>query len=152
MNGANGQVLNTYNVSEVDNFEFVESTVDDYPFAEFAADNKNNIVFHLTKDLQFKMIKVQGGSYALQSSDLKWTTAQKTRTLSDYYIAEFECTQAVWTAVNGSVPSGQSATGDDMPVAMVSWNDIMGSGSNTRFRRIESPAPYGASCSTAPRH
>ena len=140
VNGANGQVLNTYNVSEVDNFEFVESTVDDYPFAEFAADNKNNIVFHLTKDLQFKMIKVQGGSYALQAAG-SWTTAQKTRTLSDYYIAEFECTQGLWKAVKSTVPSGQSATGDNMPVACVSWDMIMGSASDTFLKLLNAKMP-----------
>ncbi|MDE6207779.1 MAG: formylglycine-generating enzyme family protein [Muribaculaceae bacterium] len=134
VNGANGQVLNTYNVSEVDNFEFVESTVDDYPFAEFAADNKDNIVFHLTKDLQFKMIKVQGGTYTLQNTGITWT--QKSKTLSDYYIAEFECTQAVWKWVKGSVPSSQSATGDNYPVAQVSWDMIMGSASDTFLKLL----------------
>ncbi|MDE6207088.1 MAG: hypothetical protein K2M55_04705, partial [Muribaculaceae bacterium] len=81
VHGANGQVLNTYNVSDVDYFEFVENKVFDYPFAEFASDNKNNIVFHLSEDVSFKMIKVQGGSYALQNTGITWT--QKTKTLSD---------------------------------------------------------------------
>ena len=135
VHGANGQVLNTYNVSDVDYFEFGEREVV-YPFAEFAANNKNNIVFHLTKNLQFKMIKVQGGSYTLQSSDLTWTEAEKTRTLSDYYIAEFECTQGLWMAVKGSVPSNQSATGDDMPVANVSWDMIMGSANDTFLKLL----------------
>ena len=135
VNGVNGQVLNTYDVSDVDFFEFGERTVV-YPFTEFASDNKNNIVFHLAPGVKFKMIKVQGGSYALQSSDLKWTEEQKTRTLSDYYIAEFECTQAVWKAVKSSVPSGQSATGDNMPVVNVSWNAIAGDGSDTFLKLL----------------
>ena len=135
VHGANGQVLHTYNVSDVDYFEFVENKVFDYPFAEFASDNKNNIVFHLSEDVSFKMIKVQGGTYALQGAS-DWTTDQKTKTLSDYYIAEFECTQGVWKAVKGSVPSGQSATGDNYPMAKVSWDDVAGSGSTTFLKLL----------------
>ena len=134
VHGANGQVLNTYDVSDVDYFEFVENKVFDYPFAEFASDNKNNIVFHLAEDVSFKMIKVQGGSYALQNTGITWT--QKTKTLSDYYIAEFQCTQGLWKAVKSSVPSSQSATGDDYPVAQVSWDDIAGSGSSTFLKLL----------------
>ncbi|MDE6206200.1 MAG: formylglycine-generating enzyme family protein [Muribaculaceae bacterium] len=134
VNGVNGQVLNTYYASDVDYFEFGERTVV-FPFAEFAADNKNNIVFHLAPGVKFKMIKVQGGTYALQGVS-SWSTAQKTRDLSDYYIAEFECTQGLWKAVKGSVPASQSATGDDMPVARVSWDMIMGSASDTFLKLL----------------
>ncbi|MDE6208002.1 MAG: formylglycine-generating enzyme family protein [Muribaculaceae bacterium] len=136
----NGQVLNTYYASDVDCFEFVEREVS-YPFAEFAADNKDNIVFHLAPGVKFKMIKVQGGTYALQSSGITWAEADKTKDLSDYYIAEFECTQAVWKAVKGSVPSGQTATGDDMPLANVSWNNIMGDGDDTFLKLLNTQLP-----------
>ncbi|MDE6207305.1 MAG: formylglycine-generating enzyme family protein [Muribaculaceae bacterium] len=135
LHGANGQVLNTYYASDVDYFEIGEREGPDYPFAEFAADTKNNIVFHLAENVSFKMIKVQGGSYALQGAG-SWSTAQKTRTLSDYYIAEFECTQGLWKWVKSSVPSGQSATGDDMPVAQVTWDMIMGSANDTFLKLL----------------
>ncbi|MDE6207867.1 MAG: formylglycine-generating enzyme family protein [Muribaculaceae bacterium] len=134
VHGANGQILNTYDVSEVDYFEFEEREV--FPFAEFAADNKNNIVFHLSEDVSFKMIKVQAGSYALQSSDITWTMTQKTRAVLDFYIAEFECTQGLWKAVKGSVPTNQSATGDDYPVSYVTWENIMGSEDDTFLKLL----------------
>jgi formylglycine-generating enzyme required for sulfatase activity len=43
-------------------------------------------------------------------------------TLSDYYIAETEVTQAQWKAVMGGNPSGFKGC-DDCPVDQVSWND-----------------------------
>ncbi|MDE6207869.1 MAG: formylglycine-generating enzyme family protein [Muribaculaceae bacterium] len=134
VHGTNGQILNIYEVSDVDYFEFEERV---YPFADFAVGNKDNIVFHLSKDVSFKMIKVQGGTYALRGVGTQWTSEQKTRTLSDYYIAEFECTQGLWKAVMGSVPSEQSATGDDMPVSMVSWDMIMGSANDTFLKLLD---------------
>ncbi|MDE6207726.1 MAG: formylglycine-generating enzyme family protein [Muribaculaceae bacterium] len=140
VHGANGQVLNTYDVSDVDYFEFGEREVV-YPFAEFASDNKDNIVFHLAPGVKFKMIKVQGASYALQESNLGWSTEKRTRTLSDYYIAEFECTQGLWMAVKGSLPSNQTATGDDMPVAMVPWDMIMGSADDTFLKLLNAKMP-----------
>ena len=53
LHGANGQVLNTYYASDVDYFEIGERQIPDYPFAEFTADNKNNIVFHLSENVSF---------------------------------------------------------------------------------------------------
>ncbi|MDE6207306.1 MAG: formylglycine-generating enzyme family protein [Muribaculaceae bacterium] len=141
LHGANGQVLNTYYASDVDYFEIGEREAPDYPFAEFTADNKNNIVFHLTENVSFKMIKVQGGTYTLQSSNLTWPEAQKRKTLSDYYLAEFECTQGLWKAVKGTVPSGQSATGDNYPVARVSWDMIMGSANDTFLKLLNAKMP-----------
>ena len=138
VHGANGQVLDTYDVSAVNYFEFVEREPV-YPSAEFTSDNKNIIVFHLAPGVKFKMIKVQGGTYALQNTGITWT--QKTKTLSDYYIAEFECTQGLWKAVKGSVPSGQTATGDNMPVTIVSWDMIMGSANDTFLKLLNAKMP-----------
>ena len=84
-----------------------------------------NEVFNV-KDIEFRMIKVEGGTFTMGAtsemenpySDEK-TTHQVT--LSSYYIGETEVTQALWKAVMGSNPS--AFKGDNLPVEKVSWND-----------------------------
>jgi len=41
----------------------------------------------------------------------------------EFFIGKFEITQGQWFAVMGSVPSDQTQTGPDYPVAYVSWDD-----------------------------
>jgi formylglycine-generating enzyme required for sulfatase activity len=43
-------------------------------------------------------------------------------TVSDFYIGKYEVTQKQWVDVMGSNPS--KFKGDDLPVEMVSWNDV----------------------------
>ena len=45
-------------------------------------------------------------------------------TLSSFSIGKYEVTQAQWVAVMGNNPS--EFKGDNLPVEMVSWNDIVG--------------------------
>lgn len=140
--GTNGNVLNTYSESEVSHLEFVEEEVvtpepkpEVYPDAEI--DEAGNILIKLTKDLSFRMINVEGGvDYTLRSvtSDTgngsAITAWNATKRMETFTIGEFEVTQGLWKAIMGSVPASQSATGDDYPVAQVSWNMICSGSSN----------------------
>ena len=75
-------------------------------------------------NVSFKMIKVDGGSFMMGGTS-EQKTAQDDEfpvhkvTLSDYYIAETEVSQALWKAVMGSNPS--HFKGDNRPVEKVSW-------------------------------
>lgn len=75
--------------------------------------------------VQFKMIKVSGGTFQMgQSADGNNATPVHSVTLSDYYIGETEVTQELWQAVMGSNPSYFSgAKRAKCPVEEVSWND-----------------------------
>ena len=74
----------------------------------------------------FKMVKVEGGTFMMgaPSSDAEACSnelPQHCVTLSEYYIAETEVTQALWQAVMGSNPSHFKFP--DRPVEEISWND-----------------------------
>ncbi len=78
--------------------------------------------------VSFKMVPVKGGTFTMggtyeQSGDT-YDDEKPTHsvTLSDYCIGETEVTQALWTAVMGSNPSGFK--GDNLPVENVSWYDV----------------------------
>ena len=80
------------------------------------------------KGVTFKMVAVDGGSFAMGSPD-KDTDASSSEkplhpvTLSDYYIGETEVTQALWKAVmDGDNPSYFEGD-DNRPVEEVSWDD-----------------------------
>ncbi|TAF63320.1 MAG: formylglycine-generating enzyme family protein [Cytophagales bacterium] len=81
--------------------------------------------------VSFKMIKVKGGSFQM-GSDLGGDELLHTVTLTDYYIAETEVTQALWRAVMGTNPS-ENKNCDECPVTNVSWNDIV----NGFFPKLE---------------
>lgn len=72
-------------------------------------------------DLSFKMVKVEGGTFQIGSKDSKPTN---TITLTDFYIAETEVTQALWQKVMGSNPSEFKGC-DECPVENVSWDDVV---------------------------
>ncbi|MCQ2313924.1 MAG: SUMF1/EgtB/PvdO family nonheme iron enzyme [Bacteroidales bacterium] len=86
--------------------------------------------------VDFKMIKVEGGTFTMGASRKKKTGANYDKdaesderpihsvTLGEYYIGEFEVTQELWEAVMGSNPS--HFKGGNLPVEMVSWNDCQG--------------------------
>ena len=76
------------------------------------------------KNLVNSFVLVEGGTFRRESfyssSDEKSTSNV---TLSSYYVAKTEVTQAQWTAVMGNNPS--SFKGDNRPVECVSWYDAI---------------------------
>ena len=82
----------------------------------------------MVKGVEFKMIKVEGGTFSMGATSeqeydaLSCEKPVHSVTLSDYYIGETEVTQELWEAVMGSNPS--YFEGDNQrPVENVSWND-----------------------------
>lgn len=79
------------------------------------------------KGVQFKMVKVEGGTFMMGATEEQRTDAFDREkpahqvTLSDYYIGETVVTQELWKAVMGNNPSYWE--GDDLPIEMVSWED-----------------------------
>ncbi len=71
--------------------------------------------------VKFNMIYVQGGTFNMGSES--YATPVHQVTLSSYYIAETEVTNALYYAIMNSKPTGQSNDGDNYPVGNVSWND-----------------------------
>ncbi len=72
------------------------------------------------------MVKVEGGTFMMgaPSSDAEAYSNEMPQhcvTLSEYYIAETEVTQALWQAVMGGNPSHFKFP--DRPVEEISWND-----------------------------
>ncbi len=79
-------------------------------------------------DVTFNMVKVTGGTFMMGGTEeqgddvMDYEKPVHEVTLSDYYIAETEVTQALWQAVMGSNPSYHK--GDvNYPVEYVSWQD-----------------------------
>ena len=79
-------------------------------------------------DVEFKMVKVSGGTFQMGCTSEQDTCASENEqpvhsvTLSDYYIGQTEVTQELWQAVMGSNPS--RFKGDNQrPVEKVSWDD-----------------------------
>jgi formylglycine-generating enzyme required for sulfatase activity len=68
------------------------------------------------------MIRVEGGTF-LMGSDEKSNERPHEVTLSTFFIAETEVTQALWKAVMGNNPS--AFRGDTLPVDSVSWLDAV---------------------------
>ena len=89
--------------------------------------NSYNEQTFTVKGVEFKMIKVEGGTFSMgaTSEQTNYENDEKpvhSVTLSDYYIGETEVTQELWQAVMGSNPS--RFTGNNQrPVENVSWND-----------------------------
>ena len=87
----------------------------------------NNEQTFTVKGVEFKMIKVEGGTFSMgaTSEQTNYNNDEKpvhSVTLSDYYIGETEVTQELWEAVMGSNPS--EFIGDNQrPVERVSWDD-----------------------------
>ena len=78
--------------------------------------------------LNMKMVYVEGGTFTMGATSEQGSDADSNEkpthsvTLSSYYIAECEVTQAQWKAIMGNNPS--SFTGDtNRPVETVSWED-----------------------------
>jgi formylglycine-generating enzyme required for sulfatase activity len=79
--------------------------------------------------LRSDMVYVQGGTFTMgctseQVNDCyDWEKPSHQVTLSSFYINKYEVTQALWSAVMGSNPSGFSGC-DQCPVEQVSWNAV----------------------------
>ncbi len=74
--------------------------------------------------LQPDMVLVKGGTFTM--GDYEGGSNEKPAhavTLSDFYIAKTEVTQAMWRAVMGNNPSSFKNC-DECPVEQVSWNDV----------------------------
>lgn len=74
-------------------------------------------------DLGMKMVYVEGGTFQMGSSE--GDSDEKpvhSVTLSSYYIAECEVTQAQWKKIMGN--NSSSNKGDDLPVTHVTWEDV----------------------------
>ncbi len=68
------------------------------------------------KDVSFKMVSVQGGSYNFSICGMP-----QSGTMSSFSIGQTEVTQELWNAVMGKKPS--KFKGDKRPVENVSWDD-----------------------------
>ncbi len=81
---------------------------------------------HLKK-LMADMVLVEGGTYMMGNPDRDRNheyaeDVPHEVTLSSFYICKYEVTEALWTAVMGSNPSGYPS-GDNYPVEQVNWYD-----------------------------
>lgn len=71
-----------------------------------------------------EMVFVEGGSFKMgDNNGLKNERPQHTVTLSNYYLAKYEVTQALWKAVMGNNPSTFSNC-ETCPVEQVGWPEI----------------------------
>lgn len=79
-------------------------------------------------DVEFKMVKVSGGTFQMGCTSEQDTCASENEqpvhsvTLSDYYMGQTEVTQELWQTVMGSNPSCFTDN-NRLPVDSVSWND-----------------------------
>ncbi|MFN7831031.1 MAG: formylglycine-generating enzyme family protein, partial [Bacteroidota bacterium] len=81
-----------------------------------------------TDPLTGKFILVKGGTFNMGCTSEQQDCGDREKpvhsvTLSDYYIAETEVTQAQWREVTGSSPSAHRFCAD-CPVQRVNWNDV----------------------------
>ena len=126
VHGEGDSVLGTFDASEVSYLEFKPAV---YPNARI--DGEGNILIKLSPDVSFKMINVEGGvDYTLATDGNAITAWDATKHLDSFYLGQYEVTQGVYKEITDSVPASQTATGDNYPVALVSWNMIAGSGDN----------------------
>jgi len=81
------------------------------------------------RSLKIDMISVQGGTFSMGAIGIATPVHQVT--LSSFSIGKYQVTQAQWVAVMGSNPSDMkhhpNLKGDNLPVIMVQWYDIVGS-------------------------
>ena len=100
--------------------------------SETLSDNGKDVTFNII-GVPVKMIRVEAGSFTMGSSEQdneKWP--RKVTITKDYYIAETEVTQKLWTAIMGEAhkPSDNGYTqwistfglGDDYPAYYLSWD------------------------------
>lgn len=78
----------------------------------------------IKKGLSFKIIYVEGGKFTMGTDDYDYYGSNPAHQveLDGFYMAEFEVTQALWTAIMGSKPATNKKC-PQCPVENVSWND-----------------------------
>lgn len=80
-----------------------------------------------TADVQDGFLYITGGSFQMGSpEDEAWRSEDETQhsvTVSDFYMAPYEVTQAEYEAITGNNPSNFS--GSDLPVENVTWLDAV---------------------------
>ena len=90
--------------------------------------NNSGIETITIKGVQFKMVRVEGGTFQMGATSEQGSDAYDNEypvhsvTLSDYYIGQTEVTQELWEAVMGSNLSYFKGN-NQCPVENVSWND-----------------------------
>jgi formylglycine-generating enzyme required for sulfatase activity len=75
-------------------------------------------------DVQFKMVKVEGGTFEWKGPrplNINEVRTSRSVTLSGYFIGATEVTQGLWEIVMGNNPS--EFKGKNRPVESVTWND-----------------------------
>lgn len=93
----------------------------------YFTDSGANTKTYEVNGVSFKMIKVEAGTFTMGMLDgdeegVRFNETQHEVTLTkDFYLAQTECTQELWTAVMGSNPS--RFVGEKNPVDKVEWND-----------------------------
>ncbi|MCL2738920.1 MAG: SUMF1/EgtB/PvdO family nonheme iron enzyme [Bacteroidales bacterium] len=73
------------------------------------------------------MVFVEGGTFTMGGTDdepFPEELPPHQVTLGDFYMGKYEVTQMQWLVIMGANPSGFS--GADLPVELVSWNNIVG--------------------------
>lgn len=94
------------------------------------------ITVMLPGNVPLVMVKIPKGTFLMGSPTTERgrqtdETLHQVTLTSDFYIGKYEVTQRQWKAVTGKVGStqcGNSWSGDDYPVACVSWSAIAGQG------------------------
>lgn len=106
------------------------STVRPKPAQPKKADPINSLAEPLRthlKKLMADMVLVEGGTYMMGDPNGDWDNEYCIEvphkvTLNSFYICKYEVTEALWTAVMGSNPSGDKL-GDNYPVEKMNWYD-----------------------------
>lgn len=77
--------------------------------------------------VKFNMILVEGGLFTMGSSEHPDFGVPHQVSLSDYYLSETEVTNAIWSAVKGSLPYTDHTEADKpaWPVSETTWNGII---------------------------
>jgi formylglycine-generating enzyme required for sulfatase activity len=108
----------------------VEPTI---PASEKLATSSATSVFKdeiiTVKGVDFDMVAIKGSpSFQMGSPDTEPERSgdekQHPVTVADFQMGKYEVTQAQWKAVMGNDKNDSNNKGDDLPVEMVTWNDI----------------------------
>ncbi len=75
------------------------------------------------KKMANSFVYVEGGTFGMGTNDFSFAKPVHNVTLSSYYVAKTEVTQAQWKAVMGNNPS--YFMGDNRPVEKVTWYDTI---------------------------